>query len=267
MTEDSIKRARIDAGKYEQASYILWLFREQHASNWRELCDHFGANPHGMDSLGLYLYQVVASLHDAGLLELPKGGDFRPWRRDAESPIKVSESASRFLGALQISLAELATNHPRESMRVSPIFGRPFGDKYAHDLFVLMPFADELNPIYNDHIRKVANALKLSIARADDFFTQESIIQEIWCAIAQSTILIADCTGRNPNVFYEIGMAHSIGKRVILITQNPGDIPFDLRHRRYIHYTYTPPGMKEFEKTLKETVQATKADIDATNIT
>jgi len=47
---------------------------------------------------------------------------------------------------------------------------------------------------------------------------------------------LCDCTGRNPNVFYEAGIAHTLGREVILITQNEQDIPFDLRHRRYIRY-------------------------------
>jgi hypothetical protein len=48
----------------------------------------------------------------------------------------------------------------------------------------------------------------------------------------RSRVVICDCTGRNPNVFYEIGIAHTLGREVILITQNPEDIPFDLRHLR-----------------------------------
>jgi hypothetical protein len=55
-------------------------------------------------------------------------------------------------------------------------------------------------------------------------------------------------------VFYEIGMAHTVGKPVILTTQNETDVPFDLRSIRYIHYRYTPPGMKEFEERLAKTI-------------
>ena len=92
--------------------------------------------------------------------------------------------------------------------------------------------------------------------RGDDFFTAHHVIKDIWDAICGARIVIADCTGRNPNVFYEIGMAHTVGKAVILLTQNDEDVPFDLRQVRYIQYTYTPPGMKEFEKKLAETIKS-----------
>jgi hypothetical protein len=133
--------------------------------------------------------------------------------------------------------------------------------KYRYDLFVLMPFTSELKPIYDNHLKKVAKQLGLSISRADDFFSQNSIIEEVWSAIAQATILIADCTGKNPNVFYEIGLAHAIGKPVIIITQNADDVPFDLRHRRYILYAYTPPGMEKFEGVLLSTILEAKKDL------
>lgn len=141
------------------------------------------------------------------------------------------------------------------------IFGAP-NKRYAFYLFVLMPFAPDLKPVYDSHIKKVADTLNLHIARADDFFSQNSIMHEIWSAIVQSTILIADCTGKNPNVFYEIGLAHAIGKPVILITQKPDDVPFDLQHRRYIHYSYTPPGMEKFERDLAATILQTMNELE-----
>jgi nucleoside 2-deoxyribosyltransferase len=117
-----------------------------------------------------------------------------------------------------------------------------------------MPFERKFQPLYEDHIKTVAKELAMSVARGDDFFTTQAIIGEVWSAIAQSKIVIADCTDRNPNVFYEIGIAHAIGKPVILITQNVEDIPFDLRHLRHIKYEYTPRGVKEFERRLKTTL-------------
>jgi hypothetical protein len=68
-------------------------------------------------------------------------------------------------------------------------------------------------------------------------------------------LIVADCTDRNPNVFYEIGLAHAIGKPTILLTQREEDVPFDLRHWRYIAYQLTPRGMKEFEAKFKQTVR------------
>ena len=75
-------------------------------------------------------------------------------------------------------------------------------------------------------------------------------MNDIWSLINNADIIICDCTGKNPNVFYELGLAHAIGKNVICITQNTEDIPFDIKHIRYIKYEYNPRGMTKFEKTL-----------------
>jgi hypothetical protein len=119
-----------------------------------------------------------------------------------------------------------------------------------------MSFEPNLKPVYEDHIKKVAAQLKLAVRRADDFFTAHAVIDDIWAAMYQSKLVIADCTGRNANVYYEIGMAHTIGKPVILTTQNETDVPFDLRAIRYIHYSYTPPGMQIFEERLAKTIMS-----------
>ena len=61
-------------------------------------------------------------------------------------------------------------------------------------------------------------------------------------------------TDRNPNVFYETGVAHTVGKEVILITQSMNDVPFDLKHLRCIVYDYTPRGIQFLESNLKNTI-------------
>lgn len=162
-----------------------------------------------------------------------------------------------------IDLETINKSFKVEPQNSSTLFGKP-DKKYTYDLFVLMPFAQNLKPIYDDHIKKIAGKLNLTIARADDFFSQNSIMQEVWSAIALASILIADCTGKNPNVFYEIGLAHALEKPVILITQNPDDVPFDLRHRRYILYAYSPPGMKIFENALSKTILTIKEGFSKT---
>ncbi len=75
-------------------------------------------------------------------------------------------------------------------------------------------------------------------------------MQDVVSLIDRSRIVIADCTGRNPNVFYEIGIAHTLGREVILITQNEGDVPFDLRHLRYVHYLNNGEGLAVLAQRL-----------------
>jgi hypothetical protein len=122
------------------------------------------------------------------------------------------------------------------------------------DILVLMPFSNDLQHIYEEHIRAFCDRLGLTVARADDFFTVGSIMSDIWHAINHASLIIADCTGRNPNVFYEIGLAHARGKSAILITQNIDDIPFDLRHLRVITYDVTPSGLSHLEEALEKVI-------------
>ena len=172
----------------------------------------------------------------------------------------VTPLLAQIQNALKLSITDLAKSDPAQRLLVTPILSQTFSSRYKSDILVLMPFAEGMKPVYEDHMKAVAAKLGMSIARADDFFTSERIMDEVWTALINTKILVADCTGRNPNVFYEIGLAHAIGKPTVLITQNGNDVPFDLRHRRYIEYAYTPRGMKAFEETLERTIKTSATE-------
>lgn len=121
--------------------------------------------------------------------------------------------------------------------------------------FVLMPFREDLRPVFDDHIKQVCALLGLSVARADQIFSVRPIMDDIREAVLTARFIIADLTDFNPNVFYEIGICHALGKDVILITQD-SKVPFDLSHIRHIRYEYTPRGMKQFEETFSNTLRA-----------
>lgn len=128
-----------------------------------------------------------------------------------------------------------------EVIPARPVFGAP-SDKsqFMCDVFMIMPFLDQFTEIYTAHIKPVVENQGLSIKRGDDFFSPDAIMREIWSAMYAAKLIIAECTGRNPNVYYELGIAHTLGKPVIMLTQDVDDIPFDLRHLRHIQYETTP---------------------------
>jgi hypothetical protein len=99
----------------------------------------------------------------------------------------------------------------------------------------MMPFAAGFTPVYQC-IQQAAENAGLRCRRADDIWENPSVIQDVVSLIDRSRVVVCDCSGRNPNVFYEVGIAHTLGREVILITQSADDIPFDLRHLRYISY-------------------------------
>ena len=102
--------------------------------------------------------------------------------------------------------------------------------------FVLMPFDSAFDDIYKLGIQAVANECDVIAERVDEQNFSETILERIYRQIETADFVIADMTGRNPNVFYEVGYAHARGKLCTLLTQSVDDIPFDLRHHRHIEY-------------------------------
>jgi len=108
--------------------------------------------------------------------------------------------------------------------------------------FIIMPIKQELDMTLAI-ITEVCENLNIKAQRADDITKQDIIMSSILNGIAKSEIVIVDITGNNPNVFYELGIAHTLKHRqsVIIITQDkdiPRSTPFDLRHWSIISYSY-----------------------------
>ncbi|MNS35465.1 hypothetical protein D3C72_676230 [compost metagenome] len=121
-------------------------------------------------------------------------------------------------------------------------------------LSVMMPFDASLDPVF-ESIRQSADQQSLRCKRADDIWESPSIIQDVVSLIDRSRIVVCDCTGRNPNVFYETGIAHTLGRDVIVISQSEHDIPFDLRHLRYIRYLNNVEGRAELTASLRSRIR------------
>jgi hypothetical protein len=119
---------------------------------------------------------------------------------------RMSARGSRLL----YGLTAVADIQEGSAAILHPLFGpaRPVAPGAKDlDVFVLMPLTAELAPVFEDHIRKTAIDLNLTIRRADELFGSRNIMQDVWESICNSRLIIADCTGRNPNVFFQIGIA------------------------------------------------------------
>ena len=95
--------------------------------------------------------------------------------------------------------------------------------------FILMPFDSEYDDVYTDLIVVPLTTVGFRVRRADSLLNQRNILQEVVVGIADADLIVADVTGLNPNVMYELGLAHALGKRTIMITQSIEQLPFDLR--------------------------------------
>lgn len=119
---------------------------------------------------------------------------------------------------------------------------------------VMMPFKAEFDPVYSA-LGASTKGQNFRWERADDIWVNHHVIQDIVDLITKARVVVCDCTGRNPNVFYEIGIAHSLGKEVILITQSDDDIPFDLRHLRYVKYLPNKEGLRELGRAVQARIK------------
>ncbi|WP_080693426.1 hypothetical protein [Pseudomonas chlororaphis] len=119
---------------------------------------------------------------------------------------------------------------------------------------VMMPFDAAFDAVYIG-IQSALARLGLRCRRADDIWENAFIIQDVVALIDRSRVVVCDCTGRNPNVFYEAGIAHTLGREVILIAQAEHDIPFDLRHLRFIRYNDNAQGIAELTVALLARIQ------------
>ncbi len=132
--------------------------------------------------------------------------------------------------------------------------------------FVMMPFANPLGSYYGSVYEPAIKKAGLRAVRADaDIYGTGKIIDQIWDGINSARVLVAELTNRNPNVLYELGLAHALKKPVVLVSSNEGDVPFDVKHVRVIYYDVSDPfwGSKLIDKVAENILSALKNPAEA----
>ena len=125
--------------------------------------------------------------------------------------------------------------------------------------FVMQPFAAPLGEYYDKIYRPAIEKAGLRPVRADaEIFATGKIMDQVWHGINAAKVLVAELTTRNPNVFYELGLAHAMKKPVVLVSAREEDVPFDLQHIRVIYYDMSDPfwGNKLIEKVAENILSA-----------
>lgn len=130
--------------------------------------------------------------------------------------------------------------------------------------FIIMPINPEFDMTLGI-ITEVCESLEINARRADDITKQNFIMSNILEGIAKSEVIIVDITGSNPNVFYELGIAHTLRPRhsVIIITQDSNiskTTPFDIRHWSILLYSHSNKSL--FKASLKEKINECRKFID-----
>lgn len=121
--------------------------------------------------------------------------------------------------------------------------------------FVVMQFSAPYNDVYMEVIKSVCSELEVDVLRIDETNGPGLIISDISRAILESTLIIADISPLNANVFYEVGYAHGINKPTILIAEKGTKLPFDVSPFRTLFYENTIAGKTKLENGLRNYIK------------
>lgn len=152
-------------------------------------------------------------------------------------------------------------------METPSTFFRRTKQAARNSCFVLMPFEEGMSAVYEHGIKPLVEDLGIACRRADEIYSSQSVLADIWGVIQESEFVIADLTGKNPNVMYELGLCHVLWKRVILMCQNKDDVPFDLRAWRVIWYDFTFAGAARLKEELQRAIEALREEGEAVEST
>lgn len=181
--------------------------------------------------------------------------------KTAARVVEVQQKQSVDLAREAVLYSKALKPHPGEL-----VFGKPAtGRQFKADAFMIMPFRPEFDGVYTGIIRPLMGDLKLTIQRGDEFTsTQGVVMEDVWAALNACRFVIAEITGGNDNVFYELGIAHTLNLPAILITQAtaPEQVPFDIRHLRYIKYENTVNGGLRLREDLKRAIERLLRDLE-----
>lgn len=130
--------------------------------------------------------------------------------------------------------------------------------------FVIIPFSDQFNDIYRDVLTPAIEDAGYKPVRGDSVYSVGPVIEDIFRGIRSASVLVADVTGKNPNVNYELGVAHALSKPAVIISQSEDDIPFDYRYLRVIIYnTQSVTWVKQLADKITNTLETVKKDAAA----
>lgn len=164
-----------------------------------------------------------------------------------------------------VDVAEEKLPESQKDDRIKKL-GRQVSISATDSCFIMQPFKPPFGDYYDKIYKPAIEKAGLRPIRADaDIFGTGKIIDQIWSGINAAKVLVAELTSRNPNVFYELGLAHALRKPVVLVSSNEADVPFDLQHIRVIYYDVNDPfwGTKLIEKVAENILSALRNPAEA----
>lgn len=170
----------------------------------------------------------TANLRFLRSFDVQPSAETRPSTAEVEAGVPVDEGVTR------------TTSRPKE----------PRVRQFLDTCFVMMPFGQWYDRYYQEIYIPAIRDAGFEPIRADELFSTGSVVEQIWEQIEKSKVLLAELTEKNPNVFYELGLAHAAKKPVVFTSGRVEDVPFDLRHLRVIVYEVREPQWADKLKRL-----------------
>jgi hypothetical protein len=138
---------------------------------------------------------------------------------------------------------------------------------FARSCFVIMPFGDDADPVYDRAIRPALSAHGVVPLRTDRVLAAGDILAAVRNGLRHCQFAIADTTGDRPNVMYELGMAHANGKPVVLLRRTApdgtlSDVPFDFQSEAIIGYGDDLDDLRRRLETAIAVVRGTIRSLD-----
>ena len=132
-----------------------------------------------------------------------------------------------------------------------------------------MPFSstnrctsEQWTEIFNNVHKPAVTGSRLGYRCVRSNIRTGAFIKDILMQLNQADVVLADLTDMNPNVFYELGVRHTLRNRTILVSQTMDDVPSDLRQYGVITYETTPNGVVEYKKNLNNLLRDIRDDPD-----
>lgn len=236
------------------AAGVVLGFKSQHAEY---LLPQLGAHK--------YAYLVARWVPGSGWRTLEAAGSVDNLKPRVPYPVSVSQQGENIRMTVdQVQVLDLVLSNPLPGNQVG-LYGWGEAPIHFSDLslrptkpriFVAMPFSEPSETLYREVIQPEAQALQLEIIRVDEVAGPGIIFEDIKREITQASVVIAEVTAPNQNVFYELGYSHALNKPTILLAQRGKELPFDIRSYRVIFYDDTIGGKPAVERALGQHLKA-----------
>lgn len=205
---------------------------------------------------------AIASISAERLSQLRWELDITDWEMNrthwAIKEIDLMEvlSEAGLLQGKQVAEQPLSHAVSNPVMDFSPtVFAIPSAPRDSRLVAVMMPFSQEFTQTFRA-IEEACAAVGLRAERADTIWEETTIIQDVFNLIYRSAVTIVDLTGRNPNVMYECGIAHTLGRPVLPISRSTEALPFDLAHHRILAYLPNAEGLAQMREKLERRLKS-----------